>query len=889
MILGSVIGTSLESVISNIFDSIDGDSFPFATGARIPIYCYGDSNMANAGRTYDENNRGLPTMLEFYSNGRIQFLTANNYGYGGDTSYDLKEYVTGGTPNNEPELHPAIVIPTNALVLVGIGTNDLGSAAITFEEFVSNMQTIIAVFKGQGNFILIENIKPRNALTTDTRAQLLQMREWITITCAEDSSLYEIDGSIAIAEADWAISSGYSLDGLHLNNAGRVAQVQQAWYNEGVEAFIGTNTFPTANYDIANDNFSTSGGTNSATSFSGFVPTGWRVVDYAKDTSNADIMKQCEWAGEWDGTDYGLTAALAPSADSDGHEYLYFFQDVTGWSVGETIRLQSKFKVLEATNAYFAGARMQATGGASTTYEAMGAYGSNSFIDSDFIGVHQDYGLAETQDMIIPEGTTNIRIQFTIGVLRRTGLASSISVALNTMQVSRIPLTLAISGTPTADCEAGTPYTGFTPAVVGGTQPYMFSIAAGELPEGLSLNTSTGAITGTPTVEGMYEDIVLRVTDYFGLTDDLPAFDMEIQAASGVLFQRQLVQLDIASGATAPASAATLSPTFDMAYSLPVSYGAKLAVTTTSYSMRDFYTQAVMATSSLNTSRSTATVGTQICEIYFAGVQLPSSMVDSVQIITGQLTTTQGAGADVEFSIPTAVTKSRSVTFVQPYAHIKGASTNMQNNDVAVDIKSDGTKLLVRRSSLIASATVDFSVAVIQFKAGVINNKQDGMITIGTSQATNTATITSVTTSNTILFPRGVLQGGVANSAAYYACAYPYLTNSTTVTAKRDATGTTGSTTLDVYFTALELVSGHVSVQHKEIVMTGASSATVAITSSADATSFLLLNGSSCSATASSEERITAKIAKDSSTQLSATRIISTNNCTVAVQDIQVL
>src|SRR5262245_59266264 len=36
----------------------------------------------------------------------------------------------------------------------------------------------------------------------------------------------------------------------------------------------------------------------------------------------------------------------------------------------------------------------------------------------------------------------------------------------------------------------------------GGTQPYTWSISAGALPDGLSLNTSSGAITGTPTTAG---------------------------------------------------------------------------------------------------------------------------------------------------------------------------------------------------------------------------------------------------------------------------------------------------------------------------------------------------------------------------------------------------
>ena len=46
----------------------------------------------------------------------------------------------------------------------------------------------------------------------------------------------------------------------------------------------------------------------------------------------------------------------------------------------------------------------------------------------------------------------------------------------------------------------------------GGTPPYTFSITAGNLPPGLSLNSSTGAITGTPTSTGTF-GYTITVTD----------------------------------------------------------------------------------------------------------------------------------------------------------------------------------------------------------------------------------------------------------------------------------------------------------------------------------------------------------------------------------------
>ncbi|MEA5115933.1 MAG: Ig-like domain-containing protein [Geobacteraceae bacterium] len=51
----------------------------------------------------------------------------------------------------------------------------------------------------------------------------------------------------------------------------------------------------------------------------------------------------------------------------------------------------------------------------------------------------------------------------------------------------------------------------------GGVSPYTWSLAAGVLPPGLSLNGTTGAISGTPTSSGTYS-VTFRVTDSRGAT-----------------------------------------------------------------------------------------------------------------------------------------------------------------------------------------------------------------------------------------------------------------------------------------------------------------------------------------------------------------------------------
>lgn len=92
----------------------------------------------------------------------------------------------------------------------------------------------------------------------------------------------------------------------------------------------------------------------------------------------------------------------------------------------------------------------------------------------------------------------------------------------------RIANSLAVSGTPATTATAGVAYTGFTVSATGGAGSYTYSVAAGALPAGISLNAATGAVSGTPTLAGTYADIVIRATDIVGNHVDLPAFTITV-------------------------------------------------------------------------------------------------------------------------------------------------------------------------------------------------------------------------------------------------------------------------------------------------------------------------------------------------------------------------
>jgi hypothetical protein len=73
-------------------------------------------------------------------------------------------------------------------------------------------------------------------------------------------------------------------------------------------------------------------------------------------------------------------------------------------------------------------------------------------------------------------------------------------------------MALAVTTSSLPLAQVGVAYS-TTLAASGGTAPYTWSILSGSLPAGLSLNASTGVISGTPTAKQGAASIVFTVTD----------------------------------------------------------------------------------------------------------------------------------------------------------------------------------------------------------------------------------------------------------------------------------------------------------------------------------------------------------------------------------------
>ncbi len=103
--------------------------------------------------------------------------------------------------------------------------------------------------------------------------------------------------------------------------------------------------------------------------------------------------------------------------------------------------------------------------------------------------------------------TTAIAASVTVRVTDKNGLTATQAGTITIVAAPSLTGTLAAG-------EVTAPYNSkFT--LAGGTGPNVWSISSGSLPAGLTINTSTGAITGTPTATGDFS-VTVRVTDVNG-------------------------------------------------------------------------------------------------------------------------------------------------------------------------------------------------------------------------------------------------------------------------------------------------------------------------------------------------------------------------------------
>lgn len=86
-----------------------------------------------------------------------------------------------------------------------------------------------------------------------------------------------------------------------------------------------------------------------------------------------------------------------------------------------------------------------------------------------------------------------------------------------------------ISGTPVLTATKDAAYAGFTVTTKGGAAPLVYALV-GTWPAGITINTSTGAVSGTPTASGSFASLSVKVTDADSEVAQLETFTLVVAA-----------------------------------------------------------------------------------------------------------------------------------------------------------------------------------------------------------------------------------------------------------------------------------------------------------------------------------------------------------------------
>jgi hypothetical protein len=155
------------------------------------------------------------------------------------------------------------------------------------------------------------------------------------------------------------------------------------------------------------------------------------------------------------------------------------------------------------------------------------------------------------------------------------------AIAYATITTAPVPLGISTTLLPNGNANSSTAYS-TTISAYGGVQPYTWSITSGSLPTGLSLNSSSGVISGTPTVAGAYS-FTATVTDSTTPTPKTASVNLNITINPQLIITTTALPNGVVGGPYSSSLAATggvtsytwsVSPSLPSGLSLNASTGA---------------------------------------------------------------------------------------------------------------------------------------------------------------------------------------------------------------------------------------------------------------------------------------------------------------------------
>ncbi|WP_158793256.1 putative Ig domain-containing protein [Granulicella sp. L60] len=175
-----------------------------------------------------------------------------------------------------------------------------------------------------------------------------------------------------------------------------------------------------------------------------------------------------------------------------------------GYAGGGVVSLSSSAVTLDAGQAFMINSKLSGAPSVSWALSSNACNSSGCGTLSSAVGSSVTY--------TAPAGiTSQLQLTLTAGVTG-TKDASAVSITVNPDPT--------ISGTPSSGT-VGSAYSA-TLTATGGTAPLKWSVASGSLPVGLSFNTTTGVISGTPTAPGT-SSFTVQTTDSSDIPDSVTA------------------------------------------------------------------------------------------------------------------------------------------------------------------------------------------------------------------------------------------------------------------------------------------------------------------------------------------------------------------------------
>lgn len=329
-------------------------------------------------------------------------------------------------------------------------------------------------------------------------------------------------------------------------------------------------------------------------------------------------------------------------------------------------------------------------------------------------------------------------------------------------------------------------------------------------------------------------------------------FNKVFEAAAegaGIIESIQEIEFTIASssatGTSTISSVTTANTALFFSYQ---SFGGKRQ-TDTSNSVDDTHirvdlTNATTVTATRNTGAAFAI--TVICTV----VEYKAAAIDSIQQGSITMTTTDVSATDTI----TSVTTARSVVVHNGQSSI---NSTISYGRSALDVSLTNATTVTATRDHNGSTTTIVNYVVIEFASGIVDSVQEFTIIITDSGAvTNTATISSVDTSRSAIFPGGYKTNDTGSVPQDDANCHVQLTNATTVTATRNATAVEQPA---ISGTVVEFASGKLDSVQRGVDTVASGSLTEDVTVSAIVVAQSMVNAlcatSTSTATLDSEEQ----------------------------------